>query len=445
MEKGEMLKLSGALTKLIIEDVSKERIVILYNALTKEQKKDGKVFRPKLTKKEFFDLVRADPTTRLNGVELGPDTTDEQLSKVKAGKYVQWLIKSFLNPTNLERSPEDIGYKKEVDEKKRVFIEDLYKVTDDLKKYERFKGRLPENKRDISSITPDELFELVKDFDSSKLDSTKSERKSMDVHPGAKLVHDGERWKVYMIDEATPLGFEASCHYGKDSRWCTASPGYTGNFNRYVSQGPLYILFDKDSPTGSNGLPTTRYQFHFQSEQFMDEYDRSINIVARLNSDMSELKPLFKLYFLKSLSQNNSTKIKIDSLTSGNTGKFVALYGLEDLFNGFDPDNLIQIEIYGDDINSFSIPDSISRFKKLKTLTVQKSLISISDKLCELDNLSFISFSKCTRLIEVPECIGNMKNLAFLNLEGTTVDLPSSITDNPNVTDMGQRHFDFTD
>ena len=54
MEKGEMLKLSGALTKLIIEDVSKERIVILYNALTKEQKKDGKVFRPKLTKKFFF-------------------------------------------------------------------------------------------------------------------------------------------------------------------------------------------------------------------------------------------------------------------------------------------------------------------------------------------------------------------------------------------------------
>ena len=56
-------------------------------------------------------------------------------------------------------------------EYKDRFLEDLYKVTDDLKKFERFKGQLPQESRDIAKLTPDSLFGLVKDF---KLEKTKA-------------------------------------------------------------------------------------------------------------------------------------------------------------------------------------------------------------------------------------------------------------------------------
>jgi hypothetical protein len=108
-------------------------------------------------------LVQADPTTRMNNIN--PETaTSKELKKIKAGKYVQWLIKNYLTPKT-ERQPGDNGYEKEVKQVKETFMEDLYKVTDDLIKFERFKGRLPNEYKDINKLTPDTLYDAGKDFD----------------------------------------------------------------------------------------------------------------------------------------------------------------------------------------------------------------------------------------------------------------------------------------
>jgi len=58
-----------------------------------------------------------------------------------------------------------------------LFFEDLYKVKDDLIKFERFKGQIPVDKRDINKLTSDELYDLVKDFSLEKATTTKAERK----------------------------------------------------------------------------------------------------------------------------------------------------------------------------------------------------------------------------------------------------------------------------
>jgi hypothetical protein len=137
---------------------------LLFDALTKPSvDKQGNKSKPKMTKKEFIELVKADPTTRLNNIDI--DTANsKELEKVKAGKYVQWLIKNYLSPKT-ERQFGDNGYEKEVQAVKETFMEDLYKVTDDLKKFERFKNRLPENMRDINKLSPSSLYNAVKDFD----------------------------------------------------------------------------------------------------------------------------------------------------------------------------------------------------------------------------------------------------------------------------------------
>ena len=88
------------------------------------------------------------------------------MENVKLGKYTQWLLKNFIAPTGGEITAE-VGtpeYKNQVKAYQDLFLEDLYKTTDDLKKFEKFKGRLPEESRDINKLTKDALFELVKDF-----------------------------------------------------------------------------------------------------------------------------------------------------------------------------------------------------------------------------------------------------------------------------------------
>ena len=217
------MKFTSLLKTIIVEQ---SRFEVLLNALTKPSEDRGGVkTKPRLTKKEFIELVKADPTTRLNNINI--DTaTSEQLSKVKAGKYVQWLIKSYLMPTT-ERQPGDNGYEKEVKQVKETFMEDLYKVTDDLKKFDRFKSRV-KGEKDINKMTPDQLYDAVKDFDLTLATTTKSERKQADVHPGAKLVYDGDNWRVIEIKDKGVIGKEAACFYGGnnvETRWCTSAPG----------------------------------------------------------------------------------------------------------------------------------------------------------------------------------------------------------------------------
>ena len=78
----------------------------------------------------------------------------------------------------------------------------MYKVTDDLKKFERFKGRLPQEARDINKISAKQLYDYVKDFDLTLATTTKAERKSAPVHPGAELFYEGPNWRVIKIENA---------------------------------------------------------------------------------------------------------------------------------------------------------------------------------------------------------------------------------------------------
>ena len=305
------MKFTSLLKSLIVEQ---SRFEILFNALTKPgENKEGKKTKPKLTKDEFLALVQADPTTRMNNVDLdtaGPD----DLAKVKAGSYVQWLVKNYLMPKT-ERQFGDSGYENEVKQVKETFMEDLYKVTDDLKKFERFKGRLPKEMRDINKLTPDSLYDAVKDFDLTLATTTKAERKSAEVHPGAKLVFDGDNWRVVEIKDKGVVGKEAACFYGgnnQETRWCTSAPGASW-FDRYIKDGPLYVVFNPNdtdiAPT--TGLPKTRYQFHFPSNQFMDKDDRQQDLVQLLNGPMSELKDFFKPEFAKGLTAVSYTHLTL--------------------------------------------------------------------------------------------------------------------------------------
>ena len=429
------MKFTSLLKTIIVEQ---SRFEVLLNALTKPSEDRGGVkTKPRLTKREFIELVKADPTTRLNNINI--DTaSSEELSKVKAGKYVQWLIKSYLMPTT-ERQPGDNGYEKEVKQVKETFMEDLYKVTDDLKKFDRFKSRV-KGEKDINKMTPNQLYDAVKDFDLTLATTTKAERKQAEVHPGSKLIYDGDNWRVIEIKDKGVIGKEAACFYGGnnvETRWCTSAPGLS-YFERYIKDGPLYVIYNPDdtdvSPT--TGLPKNRYQFHFPSNQFMDKDDRQQDLVQLLNGPMEELKSFFKPEFAKGLTVGGE-KLVIDSFSQGAIGKFIALYGLDDLIGNL-PVTLkeFQIQNRSNDKIVVTIPEEIGRFKDLHMILLDNCITSIPNSVCDLPKLRFLALINNPGLTSIPECVADLPNLYFLNLKGSNnVEVPESIK--AKGTDMG--------
>ena len=438
------MKFTSLLKSIIVEQ---SRFEVLMNALTKSGKdKEGNKLRPKLSKKEFVDLVLADPTTRLNNVDI-ETATPEELGKIKAGSYVPWLVKHYLIPKT-ETSAGDYTYERDVKRAKDVFMEDLYKVTDDLKKFDRFKGRLPKEMRDINKLTPDQLYDAVKDFDLTLATTTKAERKTAPVHPGAKLVYDGENWRVIEIEDKGAVGKEAACFYGgnnQETRWCTSAPGASW-FDRYIKDGPLYVIFNPNDTDVSpmTGLPKERYQFHFQSNQFMDKDDRQQDLVQLLNGSMSELKPFFKPEFAKGIVLGGK-ELKIESLTSGTVGKFIALYGLEDLMDSL-PKSLERILIQNRDSKDpihVELPEDIGKLQNLTNILTDNITFSkVPDSICNLKNLNFLAITRNPELRTIPDCVADLPNLMFLNLKGCdNVKIPQKIEEKgdpigPNMWDL---------
>jgi hypothetical protein len=439
------MKFTPLLKSIILEQ---SRFEVLYDALTQPSvDKQGKKQKPRLTKQELNTLVQADPTTRLNDVDLENMSKDDY-KKLKAGKYVQWLIKQYLT-LKTERQPGENGYDRELANVKATFMEDLYKVTDDLKKFERFKSKI-QGEKDINKLTADQLYDAVKDFDLTLASTTKAERKSADVHPGSKLVYDGPNWRVIEIEDKGPVGKEAACFYGgnnQETRWCTSTPGTDQWFNRYINKGPLYVIYNPNdtdvAPT--TGLPKNRYQFHFPDAQFMDKDDRQQDLVQLLTGPMSDLKDFFKPEFAKGLTVGGE-KLVIDSFTHGAVGKFIALYGLDDLIGNLPP-SLKEFQIQNKDSKNnivINIPEEIGRFKDLNMIMLDNCVASIPDSVCQLQKLKFLALINNKELKSIPECVSNLPSLLFLNLKGSpNVEVPNAIKEKG--TDMGGGMWDLQD
>jgi Leucine-rich repeat (LRR) protein len=194
----------------------------------------------------------------------------------------------------------------------------------------------------------------------------------------------------------------------------------------------------------TTGLPVERYQLNFETDSYMDRHDSRIDIIEKLNGPWKELKPLFKSKFAKGLTEAGGTTLRINGFSSGNVGKFVALYGLEELINS-QPDTLEELQIRNNEKNGMTIeiPSSIKRFKNLQLILFDNCVETIPDAICELDNLNFLSLMNNPKLKTVPECIADMPNLMFLNTKGSeNLVVPEKIRDRAK-SKLGNYMYDF--
>lgn len=420
MKNRKEMKFNDLLKSVILEN---SRYDILKKTLTEPRKKDDKVIPAKMTPQEFDKIVLADPTTRRAGDEIK-----------KAGTYVNWLVKQFLSLVPDDEQEGTPQYKSALKRKKDLFFEDLYKTTNDLQKFDKFKQKLPQDIRDINKLTIDGLFNAVKDFDLTMATTTKAERKSMPSHPGGDLVFDGDRWRIIKITDKGQIGKEAACFYGgnnQETRWCTSAPGLN-YFNSYISRGPLYVIMDKnDSKLGNlTGLPMHRYQWHFQDQQFMDIHDRQMDWIGFLNGEGAEMKDFFKPEIMKNLSGPTGNSVVVEYPRDA-TSKYIALYGFDEFFESL-PKTLQRFDFtssgsgrYGDQVQpvNLELPEQIGNYDNLEVLHLDGVVSKLPKTIGNLKKLQFLSLPNNKNLEELPESIADLPQLMVLNLKNSNPNI----------------------
>ena len=402
------------------------------------RKKDDKVIPAKMTLQEFDKIVLADPTTRRAGDEIK-----------KAGTYVNWLVKQFLSLVPEDEQEGTPRYKSELKRKKDLYFEDLYKTTQDLQKFDKFKQKIPEDVRDINKLSIDGLFNVVKDFDLTLATTSKAERKSMPSHPGGDMVFDGDRWRVVKIVDKGSLGKEAACFYGgnnEETRWCTSAPGLN-YFNSYISRGPLYVIMDKNDATLGNktGLPMHRYQWHFQDQQFMDIQDRQMDWIGFLNDEGAEMKQFFKPEIMKNLSGPTGNSVVVEYPRDA-TSKYIALYGFDEFFESL-PKTLQRFDFtssgnnrYGEKSSevNLELPEKIGDYDNLEVLHLDGVVNKLPNTIGKLKKLQFLSLPNNKNLQELPESIADLPSLMVLNLKNSNpnIKIPKRVQDKIDSNDI---------
>ena len=234
-------------------------------------------------------FVRKNPNIDKNGLIklLMVDPTASQNDRGSfAGKYGVWIGNMYANG----------GIKPG----------DAPELKSALFTYDKNKTQLPPIK-DCKSLS--ELIEWVKELS----DDFKPVRKQSKAKADLEKVYEDDEWVVYV-----PHSHAAARRGGEGTNWCTASEN-DNYYNMYSKHGPLYINVRK-----SDGA---KFQFHFESDQFMDADDEPIQLNKIGLSDglinfYSKINPVFKF------------KLKFDDVWNFNEGfAKVQLNGKENFIN----------------------------------------------------------------------------------------------------------------
>ncbi len=432
------MRFNSIIRHLIKEEQS--RFQVLYDKLVVPNKKDPKG-RGLMDFDSLKQIIFADPTTKAPQNFDVDGASIQDMDKVKVGKFTQWMLKNFVKPSSQDL--DDIGtsdvnspeYKNTIKEFKRRFIEDLFKFTDMLSKFEKIKQYIPQEQRDINKLTPNSLLNIIMNLPEDvkqkinkkdvKSQARQERKENRFAHPGGEILKEGENYTLIKIDGTGPQQQEAAQWYGGfydyqngESHWCTSPPG-SNYFMTYAKQGPLYVIMandDKGLVGARTGLPQERYQFHFPSSQFMDRMDRSVNLVEMLNGPMVELKEYFKPEFAKGLVTGNGEKVEINYPQSS-AGKFIVLYGFEELFESL-PTNIkyLLINNTSNEKVAWDIPESLGKFTNVEALMLVKLVKSLPDSIGNMKNLQFLTLSDNENLKELPETLADLPNLSFVTI-----------------------------
>ena len=212
------------------------------------------------------------------------------------------------------------------------------------------------------------------------------------------------------------------------TRWCTASDNWN-YYERYSGQGPLYMIRDKNDIVTSGGKgegePRPKYQFHFPSNQYMDQDDRSVNLEQMLQDggELSELKQFFKHEFAKALNKDFGDQVQIN-YPNDQVSRFIGLYGFDEFFDKL-PQSLKRFDFEKgsrgyrgneEELPATPLHPKILNFPNLEVLHIEGLLSELPEDINRLQNLMFISIPNNPQLETLPESLADLPGLQVLNI-----------------------------
>jgi hypothetical protein len=210
--------------------------------------------------KTFAELVKTDPQETLAKImeylERGDPTPHKEYTPAIAKMYA-----------NGQSKMEDI----------------VSTLADYLTKFDRLKRRkkIQPPRNDFNRYRNlEDFYDVVDEYADEEVEN------KPDVKQNAQELYRDSRLIV-----TVPRDVAAACYYGQGTRWCTA--GKNNNMYDYYTKGdrPLYIIIPRQPAHAGE-----KYQFHFETKQFMDEQDRQIgtNGMAALVHRFPELTKILQ-------------------------------------------------------------------------------------------------------------------------------------------------------
>lgn len=173
--------------------------------------------------------------------------------------------------------------------KKNIRQEDAGRIRSTLSDFEKHKSKL--DKKDIGQYKDiGEVSNAIKPHIGAEVAAKeKVEQAKIEGH---HLIHKGKDVEVYhtSTEEASKAVYGKNGH---DTAWCTAEGDSRGcMFNHYHKQGKLYQVHTKNDEKSP-------YQLHFESNQFMDRHDRSVDInkLAEKHPELRDVKEFKETHY----------------------------------------------------------------------------------------------------------------------------------------------------
>ena len=240
---------------------------------------------------DFIKLIkegRVEDFKSKYGQKFTPENADRIVANVSP-KFLNWIGKTF-DSINFNSNFQDLVLK--------------------LREFDKISSNLP--KTDINSYKNlTELYQVLNDY------ANRPRREARKVE-GGNVVHEDDRFFV-----VNPLTQEASCYYGKGTKWCTAADS-NHQFNQYNQDGKLFYILDKSLPTSDPFYKVALLKKFNGDMTFYDAKDETIKggkwiapgekfdmIVAAIDKYLeSEYSEQLKIWRDKDLAQKEKQRLE---------------------------------------------------------------------------------------------------------------------------------------
>ena len=222
------------------------------------------------------------------GQKFTPANADRIVANVSP-KFLNWVGKTF-DSINFNSNFPDLVLK--------------------LREFDKISSNLP--KTDINSYKSlSELYQALNDY------ANRPRRQARKVE-GGNVVYEDDRFFI-----VNPLTQEASCYYGKGTKWCTAADS-SHQFNQYNQDGKLFYILDKSLPTNDPFYKVALLKKFSGDMTFYDAKDETIKggkwiapsekfdvIVAAIDKYLeSEYSEQLKIWRDKELAQKEKQRLE---------------------------------------------------------------------------------------------------------------------------------------